>query len=299
MKVQKSFKILETLEDSEETDFEIQFRITDACNLKCEYCYWNDGPQYKTNDIMICLDRIETFLLKMKFNSVTFYFHGGEPSTHKDLELICKRIKQIPIKTVIEVQTNLIIDVSHIEEIDYFSISLHYNELLRTNKLETFIKNYNKIKKINNLDIMLENVENKEQYYKFILNLYNKKVKNSEMIYSYFGGYSSEHLDFYNKYNKSTGMFLIDGKEYNTNDLFKNGLDCRSCRCKTTKTQMYCNGNGDLFYCATHMTTKSKPFINILKKDIPTFIYKTDIQCRWNNCIDYFVDRYINKDIYE
>jgi len=293
IKINNSFKILETLKDSVPTEFEIQFRITDACNLKCSYCHWNKGKQYSTNEILICLDKIEIFLKKMNIKSCTFYFHGGEPTTHPDLEIICKRIKKIPIKTIIEIQTNLINDVSYIQEIDYFSISLHYLELKRTNNLDKFLNNYKKIKKINNLDIMLEDIYSYE-YYDFIKKLLNSNPKNCEMIYGYYGGLFTNHKDFYDKYNKNTEIFEIDGKKYNTNDLFSQGLDCRNCKCSTTRTQMYCNGNGDLYYCATHLT-QGKPFINILDKEIPTFIYKIDIKCEWNNCIDFFVNRYIPK----
>jgi len=290
IKLNKSFKIVETLQDDDETDFEIQFRITDACNLKCSYCHWNKGKMYSTPDIMICLDKIETFLKKMDIKSCTFYFHGGEPSTHPDLELICKRIKNISTRTVIEVQTNLIKDISYIQEIDYISVSLHYLELQRTNNIKVFLDNYNKITKINNLDIMLEDIYT-DEYYDFIKNLLKKDVKNSEMIYGYFGGLLTNHKEFYDKYNKSTEVFNIDGKIYNTNDLFSKGLDCTGCKCCTTRTQMYCNGNGDLYYCATHLT-QGNPYINIIDKEIPTIIYKIDIECKYDNCIDFFVERY-------
>jgi len=296
--LKKDFRILETLHDIDATEFEIQFRITDACNLNCEYCAWNNGPQYATKDILECIDVLQKFIKKIN-KSVTFYFHGGEPSTHKDLDLICKTIKAKIPEAIIEVQTNLVKDISTIKEIDYFSISFHYNELIRTNHLDLFIENFKKInpKIINNLDIMLENVDDSEKYYKIIKSLI-KNSNTSEMIYGYYGGYTSVHMDFYNKNNKNVQKFIIDGNIYNTNDLFSKGLDCRGSKCYSPKSQLYINGNGDAYKCATHLTEDStNPYINILKE--PEKFIKSSrfinipVTCNWSNCIDFFVERHI------
>lgn len=53
-------------------------KVTNACNLRCKYCY-NQDTEY-TQDVL-SLERLEKFLtlLTMRFDSIEVIWHGGEP----------------------------------------------------------------------------------------------------------------------------------------------------------------------------------------------------------------------------
>lgn len=55
-------------------------KVTDACNLRCKYCY-NTGSEYQHN--RLSLERVEKllFLLVKKYNIINLIWHGGEPLT--------------------------------------------------------------------------------------------------------------------------------------------------------------------------------------------------------------------------
>ena len=49
----KSYKVLEKLdEDGVNYDYMVTFRITEACDLKCNYCHWHSGKHYVYEDVM-------------------------------------------------------------------------------------------------------------------------------------------------------------------------------------------------------------------------------------------------------
>lgn len=322
----KSYKVLETNSEvnSINTNYCVTFRITEACDLKCSYCHWHSGKSYKLLDIFKTIDQIFKFCLKAEIKSILFYYHGGEPTRHKNIVEILKYIKErsneLNIEAYNEVQTNLTLKQDLLKDIlkysDSFNISFHYLELYnRGKKLETFDNNFNYLVEnnvnIHNFDIMLENVP-EEQLTTFYE--YNKKylaysnIQNSEMIYGfchykYNKETAKQHIEFYTKYNKTEQKYLIDNIKYNTNDLFKEGINCKGWKCAAGIESITINGDGNVFNCGIHMTNYLRecipetPYTNLLTDDQALsklyILYKTGTVCRWDYCGG---DFYLGKD---
>ena len=301
-----SYKVLNLNSSSEiDTQYMVTFRITEACDLKCNYCHWHSGRHYKYEDIIVTIDKIFEFLQKNKIKSVVFYYHGGEPTTHPKIVEILKYIhekgKETNIFAANEMQTNLTLKESKLKEIlpycDLFNVSFHYLELKRLKKFNNFNHNWNVLKDLNieihNLDIMLENVERTHLFYNGEIieiypdEFYNSiieylkydKIVNSEMIYGfchykYPPEIEAKHMDFYKKYNKTEQKYLIDDVEYTTNDLFKLGIDARGWHCAAGTESITINGDGNVFNCGIHMTnyiresSPEKAFTNLVHDEL-------------------------------
>jgi organic radical activating enzyme len=174
----KSYTVLSPAEEGGISyDYMVTLRITEACDLKCNYCHWHSGKHYAYEDIITTIDKLFEFFQKQKFKSVLFYYHGGEPTRHPKCLDILKYIHQKGAETGInaynEMQTNLTIkDTKLIEMLPYcdqFNASFHYLELKRLNKLKDFDHNWQVLKElgipIHNMDIMMENVERGDRWY--------------------------------------------------------------------------------------------------------------------------------------
>jgi MoaA/NifB/PqqE/SkfB family radical SAM enzyme len=304
-------------------DYSVTFRITEACDLKCSYCHWYGGNNYKFEDVISTIDKLFEFFIKERMSSVLFYYHGGEPTRHRRVLDILKYIKSKSEDTGItaynEMQTNLTLKPELLNDIlpycDSFNVSFHYLELTkRGNKLEVFNNNFDDLvkrnTKIHNFDIMLENVpeENLADFYKYIKKyLTYENISNSEMIYGfchykYNEETAKQHLEFYEKYNKTEQRYLIDGVEYNTNDLFKKGVNCVGWHCAAGTDSITINGNGDVFNCGIHMTNYLRecipetPYTNLITEKVAltklSILYKTGTLCRWDYCGgDFYLDR--------
>lgn len=317
--IPESYKVLETGTPGISTQYSITFRVTDTCNLKCDYCHWKDGIHYSLNDIKKTIDNIMVFFNEENITSCTFYFHGGEPCFHPDIIEILEYIRTKETDNfliVIEVQTNL--TLKNIDEIlplvNYLCVSLHWHELQRTNNLIGFKENLKKIPidKRLSLDIMQEPFEssnNLKVFQNYCLELLSEKFKNSEMIHG-FCHYSKnndtleQHLSFYNKWNQTEQKYLVNGIIRTTNDLFRTGLDCRGMHCSAGKDTIVINGDGNMFVCGIHMTNYTnrfrcnpdeKPYTNIINDSryiLKWRIIRNGYKCRWDYCGgDFYLDR--------
>ena len=320
----KYYKILNVNDNcGPDSDYTVTFRITDACDLQCNYCHWYGGPQYKYEDICSSIDFLFEFFKKQQFQRVMFYFHGGEPTRHKKVLDVLKYIKakgdEYNIVVINEMQTNLTLKQSLLTDIlpycDLFDVSFHYLELTKKGKkLADFMNNYNYLRSINqtihSLDIMLENVpgETLPDFYTHIKDLLSyDNIINSEMIYGfchylYNEETAAQHLAFYNEYNKTEQKYDIDGTEYNTNDLFKKGIACVGWHCSAGTQSITINGDGNVFHCGIHMTNYLRecipevPYTNLLTDKSAmakmSILYKTGTKCRWDYCGgDFYLER--------
>jgi len=316
------YKIIETetMDIDIDPEFNITFRITDNCNLSCEYCHWHNGISYKTEDIKATVDKLFDFLALKGIKSALFYFHGGEPTVHKDIIEIIEYIRSTSenndIETFIEVQTNLTSKIEALENlihnIDLLDISYHHIELIKHNKLDVFLDNYKYLKEhqvhINNMDIMLENVDDLDNFYEICRDLLSYDlIKNSEMIYGFCHYEKNQetydkHIAFYKEHNKTEQRYEIDGITYNTNELFQKGMDCRGWHCEAGTSSLTVNGDGNVFNCGIHMTNftnrciDEKPFTNLVTDKVAvkklSVLYKTGTKCRWNYCGgDFYLNR--------
>jgi MoaA/NifB/PqqE/SkfB family radical SAM enzyme len=324
IKPQKTYKIVKVNDHGGyDPEYSVTFRITEACDLQCNYCHWHAGRHYKYEDIITSIDKLFEFFQKQKFRSVMFYYHGGEATRHPKALDILRYVKQKSKDTGIiaynEMQTNLTFKTELLDELlplcDQFNVSLHYLELRdRDNKLEAFTRNFDKLKElgvpIHNFDVMLENVPDEylEEFYTYIKNcLSYDKIINSEMIYGFCHyAYNEEtaarHLEFYKNYNKTEQQYCIDGVMYNTNDLFKKGIDNRGWHCAAGTQSITINGDGNVYHCGIHMTNYLRecidetPYTNLVTEAMAitkmSVLYKSGTRCRWDYCGgDFYLSR--------
>lgn len=329
LKPKESYKIIRTNQTSaDENDkasaYHITFRITEACDLKCDYCDWNIGKHYKFDDIIKSIDVLFEFFKKERIKRVKFYYHGGEATRHPKVVHILKYIHEkgaeANITVLNEMQTNLTVRNEKLQAIlehtDLLDITFHYNELVKKNKIGAFITNYNYLVKnnikINNLDIMLEYIkdaENLQAFRKYVTKFLSyKNIFNSEMIYDFGYEYNfnneteTMHYDFYKEHNKSEQLYEIDGKTYTTNDLFQRGADFTGWWCAAGVNILYVNGNGNTYQCGIAMTSdlhnKNGGIYTQLVHDKMaltklSILRKTGTICKWNYCGgDFYFDRH-------
>lgn len=327
LKPKKSYQIIEETKRTDDfaSDYHVQIRITEACDLKCEYCYWHSGKHYSYDDIIKCIDILFVFFNKVKFKRVVFFCHGGEATRHNRVYEILSYIKhkaaETNIEAYIEMQTNLSLPPEKFKKLlplfDRIGISYHFMELKTRGgdyKLKAFESNMDLIrsegKPIYNLDVMLENVPESllpEFYERVERYLSYENILNSEMIYDYYAyNYSDEtresHLAFYKKHNKTSRTYMIDGEYYTTNELFKRGVDFTGWSCDAGKRTMYLNGDGNVFTCSRPMTkylqeqNKSDVFTNLITDPLAitklTILHSSGSICKWDICSgDYYVNK--------
>lgn len=303
----------------------ITFRVNDVCNLKCDYCHWHSYINYELTDIKTSIDNLYKYLMYRDIKRYTLYFHGGEPSYHPKIIEILKyfrdKDKEYEIVAEIEVQTNFSLSKNHyikiLKLVDYLSISLHYKELLKTNTFDIFNSNLQLLtnKNLLNFDIMLENVDDLPAFYKYIKETIlpvARLAKQSEMIYGFFEYQLAEstlisHKKFYDDYNISNSKYSYGNEKESTNELFMSETNFIGYKCDAGKNDLIINGNGDVFYCASHLTTnlnekqglsfsgKVDPICSLLdEKSIKklVIISKIGVKCQWNTCCgDFYIPR--------
>lgn len=282
----RSYHVLHTNDESgRPLDYSVTFRITEACDLKCNYCHWHSGKHYTYEDIVVSIDKLFEFFQKQQFKNVNFYYHGGEPTRHPRIVDILKYIhdkgKATGINAYNEMQTNLTIGEDKLRAMlpycDQFNVSFHYLELKVKGKLNSFIRNWEVLKDtgtvLHSFDVMMENVEkghrfhnnaiieiDPDEFYAMVVEfLKYDKIINSEMIYGFCHYVYSEevakkHMDFYKTYNKTEQKYEIDDEIYTTNDLFKLGVDARGWHCAAGQESITINGDGNVFHCGIQMT---------------------------------------------
>ena len=320
--MKESYEIISTGESEDRVDYHVTFRMNDKCNLSCEYCRWHDGENYEYP--IETIDNMFEFFKRMKYKKVLFYFHGGEATIHPKildaLDHLRYKERKTGIQTTIEYQTHLGYPLRKLQDImkfvDKLSISYHYIDLMKTKLHGQFIRNFIWLKRnnlpIERFDVMLENVPDDELdgFYRNILYFLDYEgIVDSEMIHG-FCKYSknpvtkNKHIEFYNKHNKTEQKYKVDGVEYNTNDLFAEGLNCEGCKCDAGTTDIMLNADGNVFNCGVEMTyyrmgakEACAPAVNILtdKHYIMKLKVKTKIKttCRFDYCGgDFYFNRY-------
>lgn len=327
LKPKKSYQIIDNIKksDGKETEYHVQIRITEACDMKCEYCYWHSGKHYEYDDIITSIDNLFLFFQKQKFKRVVFYCHGGEATRHNRVYDILSHIKQkgaeTGIQSFIEMQTNLALQPQKMKKLlplfDRIGISYHYMELKTRgggHKMKAFEENFNALVSNNipiyNFDVMLEDVPPdllSEFYERVEQCLSYKNILNSEMIYDYYAyNYSDEirksHLEFYKKHNKTERTYLIDGQHYSTNELFRRGVDFTGWQCDAGKRTIYVNGDGNVFVCSRPMTVYLQEhnvkdtYTNLVTDPLAVtklvILFNSGSTCRWDICSG---DFYVNK----
>ena len=298
-----------------DVDYSVTFRITEACDLACNYCHWHGGRHYEFETIIKSIDVLFEFFKRQDFTHVVFYYHGGEATRHNRVVEILAHVKaksaEYGIEAYNEMQTNLTVKEETLRAIvpycDMLNISFHYLELKkRQYKLDAFIRNWKVLTdmgaNVHNLDVMLEYMEPDmvQPFYQLVEGFLSyPNITNSEMVYCF--GYnfshnkatSTQHGEFYTKHNKTEQTYEIDGKEYTTNDLFNVGLDCTGWWCAAGVRSITINGDGNVYNCGIHMTNNLRnhpdaAFTNLATDPMAinkmSILQRVGTKCRWDYC---------------
>lgn len=132
----------------------IEYQLFTKCNLKCKYCYNYFDEQ---------IDKLETYISDLKKISsladkkTCMVLNGGEPLMFKEL---AKLINSVEVETNILTYTNGTLPIKvyqkFVNEVKknnlYFTVSIHYAELIRTKNINDDFKN--------NLKFLIENIPN-------------------------------------------------------------------------------------------------------------------------------------------
>lgn len=275
---------------------EIQYFPTLKCNFDCDYCVSHNKIEFSLDENRRTLFNIFR-LFREKQQNGCLYIVGGEPSLHRNfLEIMhyINILKKTIFPAKIELQTNL--SLSKIYDkidsiVDSYSVSLHFIELKRKNRLKVFEKNFNKIKnKLYNLDIMLEHGSKDEmmEEKEFIKHLYslNPKFVSSEMIYAFYGGYDNkitqEFKDFYEKNSKTKNRYF----GYSTNDLFTLKPSFKGYWCEVGANFYSILGSGEVLSCAGHYNEwlNGKKSLGNINNDYKKFITNECTLCDYPDC---------------
>ena len=242
-----------TCGEPKENIIQFSLRITELCNRDCDYCHYHSGVNYETKDI---LQIIDTCLEHCKDKEAIplFYFHGGEPTLHEDIEKIIQYIRDNRTDAIIEFQTNFdnplkVIDL--LPNIDRLNISFHFPDEHINVKLK-YVKEMKGC--IDNIDLIY--IPGWDKEIKKLRLLFNAlKIKN-QLTYSFF------QADNYEEDIKRLGIKLTDD-ELIKNKYFRGEMPSAGLLCDTSN---YCiiNGDGEIYKCSYALTVK-KSYGNIIK----------------------------------
>ena len=296
--------------------YEIIFRITEQCNLDCNYCFYKDDdiPHYDLNDIKRVID---TFPLIEK--NLYIYFHGGEATYHPDVKEILLYIQKVltenDVTYFLELQTNMLQTTNWYKElatgIDNFAYSASFHPMYNTTKFDSYYKKVLELHEselICRVDFMLEKVDYIDDVIEcgnVMLNgPLNDKIDIITKFHSIDEAYTTTSLfkdalpNFYNKYN-SFFKLVEDGKTrlVDFHYLSNNEMKFTGMNCAVGRDQMFINGDGEILFCYTHLREwkgKRVSLINLLD-DIDGFIEMTKqpIICPFEKCdIDFWIPKW-------
>ncbi|NOX66586.1 MAG: radical SAM protein, partial [Chlorobi bacterium] len=244
----------------------LHWDVTKRCNLDCEYCFGKiTDPSVKVNSI-----DIERLMVTLDKTGKTFRisFTGGEPTM---IPNFIEAVKAITKKHFVSFNTNLITKnlMKIIDEVDpqrilHIHASLHYDELVKKNLLERFIKNFRSFRE-NGFNIYAEAVAYPPLKEK--LNELKSTMQKEEIEYSFapFYGklgkkiypesYTESELKLFGLTNDDISCFSQKGKlcnaGYNTAVVFSNGniYPCHQIKEKIGNIYKGINFNAGLVKC--------------------------------------------------
>ncbi|XP_039289085.1 molybdenum cofactor biosynthesis protein 1 isoform X3 [Nilaparvata lugens] len=108
----------------------LRISLTERCNLRCQYCMPEDGVQLTNKSHLLTTDeliKLADLFVRQGVNKIRLT--GGEPTVHKDIINITKRLRSLDGLDSIAITTNGITLTHHLVElqragIDHINISL-------------------------------------------------------------------------------------------------------------------------------------------------------------------------------
>jgi MoaA/NifB/PqqE/SkfB family radical SAM enzyme len=218
----------------------ISWSVSLFCNLNCEYCivdkFRNDDTNKFSNfDVDAAIKFVNGFKMP-----VTIHFTGGEPLVDKNvikfISWLTNNGHYATVNTNLTVNIDNFINEVNFKNIESIMISFHIDELLRTNKMQVWLTNYQKIKNKCNTGVTVI------AYPKYSKNdvieydeLYKKKLNIPYIYVPYIGeynektypaAYEDDEIKYFSmndkmncsdervRYNKSNVRYCNAGKKY-------------------------------------------------------------------------------------
>jgi sulfatase maturation enzyme AslB (radical SAM superfamily) len=86
---------------------EIALVLTQKCNIKCWYCYWNEEKDIRET-VEHDFDKVIEFIKLHERKNLAFQFYGGEPTIHPKLIEYTDRLKKEFVDVELSLFTNLL-----------------------------------------------------------------------------------------------------------------------------------------------------------------------------------------------
>ncbi len=75
----------------------LRISVTDRCNIRCFYCMPEDNVQYMRRSEILSFEEIERFVrIAVSLGVTKLRITGGEPLVRKDLEVLLRKLSEVP-----------------------------------------------------------------------------------------------------------------------------------------------------------------------------------------------------------
>ena len=246
--------------------FQIMIRPTEFCNFSCEYCF----SYSKNKNNCLSKEQLDIFSEKIKdIKNKSFYIHGGEPLSYKNLFYLLEKI-QLKNEPIL-IQTNLkLLTEEHIYKFkDFknlkFAVSVHQG-INPKEYLEKF-KWLTKYNLLGRIEVMYttSNPINKTIYKVF------KNIYSNTDIYSIFNEMGMDIPNINTLVDKNY-LIKTNKNEYEAtfDDFYKKGLNYsfKGMGCSAGYQGFLLNWDGNIYRCQADLFIYQKPLTNINKFEI-------------------------------
>lgn len=286
---------------------QIYWGVTNNCNLKCHYCSKYKTEEFYSLDYVNNIVEFINNLSKMK-STVFLKLFGGEPTIHPNILDI---IRNINSKINIELQTNLMLDTTllneiiRIKNISTYNISLHYGLADRSvffNNLNLLLNSSSKYKYNIMLNLMYE-----KNYHDIINKDYQVYNRISKAFYNFNVGISLVYHNIKNEYDETVIQWASNTyKKFKQSDryitiVFEDGTieqnsfyyikgmgynKCKGMKCSCLKNNIYIDSNGDIYPCQSYFRDLKRKYGNILQDNniLDKLINEEYIICEADTC---------------
>lgn len=226
----------------------IEWKITEKCNYKCNYCYQKNNIKKKHSSQQL-IEKISELFNKLD-DSWLIKIIGGEPLIHPNIDEIIKSIvrngHKISFTTNFSSSLNKLKEIIDIcgDKLEYITASLHLTEVRDIDGFITKAIEFNKIKNRKTNFTVTSVLTNKD----FItLKKIENKLNENNIIFSY---QIMKEKGRYVKYKEEIEKYIEDKKIKNTENL--RSFKSLGTICYTGYQFFNIQSNGDVLRCYNH-----------------------------------------------